>query len=350
MNHTLLQKKSLQYTLHGLVWLGLLAFPLILVQSDSRFNMRMLNHIWISIIMSMVIFYTNYGWLVNHMAFKKRIVPFILINLLLFTTLSLIGEFIQQQVSPPINKKPPFSLRWLGNYSIFFYREYIIYSLVTGIAIAVKIGQRLNKSETERKRLETENLKSEVALLKYQIQPHFFFNTLNNIYVLIGKSPAEAQQAIHRLSKMMRHILYENNADHIPLEKEIEFLENYNRLMQLRLTPNTKVEITYPQAITGIEVPPLLFVSLLENAYKHGVSNSETSFIRNKMEIRENQLIFTVENSLHQHCKEEDRSGSGIGIKNMKKRLDIIYGDRYSLTLCDKNCTFKAELTIPSHF
>lgn len=350
MNHTLLQKKSLQYTLHGLVWLGLLAFPLILVQSDSRFNMRMLNHIWISIIMSMVIFYTNYGWLVNHMAFKKRIVPFILINLLLFTTLSLIGEFIQQQVSPPINKKPPFSLRWLGNYSIFFYREYIIYSLVTGIAIAVKIGQRLNKSETERKRLETENLKSEVALLKYQIQPHFFFNTLNNIYVLIGKSPAEAQQAIHRLSKMMRHILYENNADHIPLEKEIEFLENYNRLMQLRLTPNTKVEITYPQAITGIEVPPLLFVSLLENAYKHGVSNSETSFIRNKMEIRENQLIFTVENSLHQHCKEEDRSGSGIGIKNMQKRLDIIYANRYSLTLCDKNSIFKAELTIPTHF
>ena len=349
MNRAVFQKKSLQFMLHCLVWLGLLAFPLLLVQSESRFNMRMLNNIWTSTFMSMIVYYVNYGWLVDRMAFKKRILPFVIINLLLFTSVSYLGEFIHFLTSPPhVNKKPNDNLR--SFYNIYFYREYIIYAMVTGIAIAIKIGQRLSRSETERKRLETENLKSEITLLKYQIQPHFFFNTLNNIYALIGKSPAEGQQAIHRLSKMMRYILYENNTDHISLEKEIEFLKNYNLLMQLRLTPNTKTDIHYPDDIAGIEVPPLLFISLLENAYKHGVSNSEVSFIRNEMEICNNQLVFTVENSMHNQSKLEDLTQSGIGIKNMKKRLDIIYGVNYTLNLTEKNGTFRAQLTIPTNF
>ncbi len=352
MSRSTFHKKGLRFTIHFLVWVGLLAFPLILVQSDVRYSMRLLNNVWISIIMSMVVYYANYGWLVDHMAFKRRIIPFIVINLLLFISLSFFSEFLHELISPHPSgkKKPPIDFRKFSFYSIYFYREFIIYSLVTGIAIAGKIGQRLRRSETERKRLETENLKSEISLLKYQIQPHFFFNTLNNIYALIAKSPAEGQQAIHRLSKMMRYILYENNTDHISLEKEIEFLENYNRLMQLRLTPNTTVEIHYTQSIAGIEVPPLLFISLLENAYKHGVSNSEVSFIRNNLEIKDNHLIFTVENSTHQQNSQEDLSRPGIGIKNMTKRLDIIYGENYTLDLTEKNGTFIAQLTIPTNY
>ncbi len=333
---------------HILVWIGLLLLPLLLTQSDSAYSIRMLNHIWTSIIMSLIVFYINYGILVNKLAFRKQLFSFIIINLVLFALLSILSDPLHQIVSPPSPKKrPPMTLQNFNIYGIFFYREFIMYALVTGIAIAVRTGRRLSTSETERKRLETENLKSQISLLKYQIQPHFFFNTLNNIYALIGQSPTEAQQAVIRLSKMMRYVLYDNNADSIPLDKEIEFLNNYNKLMQLRLTDNTKVEISYPAGITNITVPPLIFVSLLENAYKHGVCNTETSFIRNKMTITDKSVIFVTENSTHNFDRNEDKSKPGIGLVNMRKRLDIIYGNNYSLHLLEENGIFRSELTIP---
>ncbi len=333
---------------HSLVWIGLLLLPMLLTQSDSAYSIRMLNHIWISIVMSLVVFYINYGVLVNRLAFRKHMMAFILINLVIFALLSMMSDPLHKLVSPPSTKnRPPMSLQNFSIYGIYFYREFIMYSLVTGVAIAIRNGRRLSTSESERKRLETENLRSQISLLKYQIQPHFFFNTLNNIYALIGKSPNEAQQAVIRLSKMMRYVLYDNNTDSIPLDKEIEFLNHYNKLMQLRLTSNTKVDISYPSHISHINVPPLIFVSLLENAYKHGVCNSEPSFIKNCLTITDSEVIFTTENSTHNFDRNEDKSKSGIGLMNMKKRLDILYGNQYTLKLCEENGIFKSELTIP---
>lgn len=349
MFYTASNNKVFNIWLHVLVWLGLLAFPLLLIQSDNVFNIRILNHIWLSVIMSMMIFYLNYFVLIHNLAFKKRLFAFIIINVTVFILLSIFSEYLHQLTSPPSpKKKPPLSLKNFSYYGLYFYREYTVYSLVTGIAIAVRIGKRLTHSEAERKRLETENLKSENSLLKYQIQPHFFFNTLNNIYALVGKSPEEGQKAIHRLSKMMRYIIYENNTEHVPLEKEIEFLENYNRLMQLRLTPSTKVTTSYPKESHGIEVPPLMFISLLENAYKHGVSNTEASFIENTMEIKNGKLVFTVSNSIHRQDINEDKSVSGIGISNITKRLEIIYAKNYSLTFTEQNDIFTMRLEIPN--
>lgn len=117
--------------------------------------------------------------------------------------------------------------------------------------------------------------------------------------------------------------------------------------MQLRLTSNTKVDISYPSHISHINVPPLIFVSLLENAYKHGVCNSEPSFIKNCLTITDSEVIFTTENSTHNFDRNEDKSKSGIGLMNMKKRLDILYGNQYTLKLCEENGIFKSELTIP---
>jgi len=341
-------KKFNTAILHAFVWIVLLLLPAVLIQSDSPYYVRMLNHVWISIVASLIVFYANYSFLIGKLAFQRHVIAFIAINLVMFSILPFISDFLHQLVSPPSPKqRPPMTLKNFSFYGMSFYREFIMYSLVTGIAIALRTGGRLSASESERKRLETENLKSQISLLKYQIQPHFFFNTLNNIYALIGKSPAEAQQAVIRLSKLMRYVLYDNNVDSISLEKEIEFLNNYNKLMQLRLTPNNQVEFNYPQNTMNISVPPLIFVSLLENAYKHGVCNSEPSFIKNSITFTDQEVVFAIENSTHNFDKNEDKSRSGIGLINMQKRLDIIYGSNYSLDIVEENKIFRVVLKIP---
>lgn len=343
----ILVHKEARIALHLLVWVALLVFPLILLQPENRFSTRTVNHIWVLLGMMMTVFYTNYLWAVNRFALQRKLGWFVLVNLLLFALLFTASDFIHQWITSEAKHKAAQGGRNWGIYSIFVYRDLISYTLVTGIAAALRVLQRYNHSEAERKRLTTENLQSEISLLKYQIQPHFFFNTLNNIYALIAKSPAEAQQAVHRLSKLMRYILYDNGTDLLPLDKEIEFLENYNQIMKLRLTASTRVEVDYLQTPTGLEVPPLLFVSLLENAYKHGISNTEPSFIANRMYLNSsNQLVFQVDNSLHRHAN-DDTSRSGIGLQNLKKRLDLIYPNRFELILRKESSRFSATLILP---
>ena len=202
--------------------------------------------------------------------------------------------------------------------------------------------QRSREQEKEAQQMEYEKL-------VYQINPHFLLNTLNNIYALIAFDTDKAQQAVQDLSRLLRHLLYDNNQDFIPLNREMEFLKNYVALMKIRLSSNVDLQfhIDIPSE-NPIRVAPLIFISLFENAFKHGISPVKPSFIHIKIySSGPDTLSCSIENSYFPKQR-NDISGSGIGLEQVQKRLDLIYPDKYEWTKgCDENATvYKSILTI----
>jgi LytS/YehU family sensor histidine kinase len=211
--------------------------------------------------------------------------------------------------------------------------------------MGLRMANKLMQNEKERKELEKERLNSELAFLKNQISPHFFFNTLNNIYSLIQINTEDAQKAVSRLSKLMRYLLYESENGNTILSREIEFMRNYIDLMKLRLNNKVKFSATFPKNFNDVEIPPLLFISFIENAFKHGVSYRESSFITISIKIEEMQLIFECKNSLFPAAQDE-KNAAGIGLENVRKRLSLLFPERHKLSIIQTENTFDVFLSI----
>jgi len=244
-----------------------------------------------------------------------------------------IGRAGSPPIQPPPKQLPPFIS--------FMAVSVLIVGFDTGLMISVKWAQ----SEQKRIRAEKDSVESQLAFLQNQVSPHFFMNTLNNIHSLIDINTTEAKESIIKLSKLMRHLLYDSQVEQIPLKKEIEFIRNYVELMKLRFSDKVKINLHIPDQIPDKSIPPLLFTSLVENAFKHGISYQEKSFIDISFSNGSDQLSFTIRNSNPGIKKEE--GPSGIGIENSRKRLDLIYGDSYTLEIDDKKDEFVVSLNIP---
>jgi len=210
---------------------------------------------------------------------------------------------------------------------LFFYIDIVSMFLPIAVAIALKASERWKRMERQHAESENAKLNSELQHLKYQIQPHFFFNSLNNIYSLVDSSPEKAKETIHSLSKLMRYLLYETNVDKVPLSSEIAFMARYIELMKLRTSAHTEVKYTFPTAASHIMVAPLLFISLIENSFKHGILPKGTSKLEFTMKIEDRKVIFTTRNPYFPK-PEGDLSGSAIGLDNIRKRLEILYPGR----------------------
>ena len=193
------------------------------------------------------------------------------------------------------------------------------------------------------KTLKADKAKAELALLKSQINPHFFFNTLNNLYGLVVEKSENAPEVVLKLSDMMRYTIYEGKEDVVLLKDEISYLENYIELHKIRY--QKKVEILFTHNVQeGLKVAPLLFIVLLENAFKHGVEKmSENAFIHLRMKSQGKQLFFTIENSFDELASNKT---NGIGLENLKKRLDHLYGNRYELNIEEKESVYKVQLNL----
>mgnify|MGYP000074361945 CR=1 FL=1 len=199
-----------------------------------------------------------------------------------------------------------------------------------------------------RQELEHSRTQAELQNLKSQLNPHFLFNTLNNIYSLIQIDADRAQQAVHDLSRMLRYVLYESSCPTVPLAAEVEFLRDYIELMRIRLPRHVEVGVSLPEEPSPTPVAPLLFISLIENAFKHGTSNDRPSFIRIDIHERGGELVCCIRNSCFPKTA-SDRSGSGIGLKNLSKRLEMIYPQRHTFEYGERGGTYTASLRIKLH-
>ena len=219
--------------------------------------------------------------------------------------------------------------------------------LLVGVDLGAYFYVESRRKERRMKELQAENLSQQLESLKYQINPHFFMNTLNNIHALVDIDPEKAKESIEVFSKMMRILLYENESPTIPLSKEIDFIEHFISLMRLRYPEDTvKIETIFPEDRSGAVVPPLVMASFVENSFKHGVSYSADSFIRIKVEMQEGKVVFRCSNSTH---KSDSSSGQGIGLDNIRKRLELLYGQSYTLSIDGTSGRFDVLLVIPSN-
>jgi LytS/YehU family sensor histidine kinase len=206
---------------------------------------------------------------------------------------------------------------------------FFLLNIVTvAVAIGIRHFIRVRQLKQQLKDEKAKNTEAELAWLKNQINPHFLFNTLNNISSLTQIDADAAQDAIAQLSDLLRYAMYETNKNTVPLGGEVEFMRNYIELMKLRCNEQTSVNYQLSTDSEQVEVAPLLFVSLIENAFKHGVSSGRPSAISIKLEQHQEQLTFICNNTNYPK-NDKDRSGSGIGIENTRRRLELMYADRY---------------------
>lgn len=273
-----------------------------------------------------IIYFANFYILGPYLFFRQRYWLFTLCNLVAILGLNY-GFFylwMARDTIPEAAKMTP--NMWIGFFSGFF-----MFMLLNGFVAAVAIGIRhfirTRKIKEQLKEEKAKNTEAELAWLKNQINPHFLFNTLNNISSLTQIDPDAAQDAIAQLSDLLRYAMYETNKNTVPIEGEVEFMRNYISLMKLRCNEKTEVTTTF-DIKKSVEIAPLLFISLVENAFKHGVSSNRPSRIDIRLLQNEDELIFDCDNTNYPK-DDADRSGSGIGLENTRRRLDLIYHDRY---------------------
>lgn len=214
-------------------------------------------------------------------------------------------------------------------------------ALAVGMRYVLRWYEEKKKLEEERRR----NTEAELNWLKNQLNPHFLFNTLNNISSLVRLDADKAQDSIAQLSDLLRYALYESNNAKVKVEDEIAFMRNYIDLMSLRCNDKTRVEVWFGSFDPGLRLSPLLFISLIENAFKHGVSAHVESFVTVDMGMEGRDIVFTCMNSVIER-ETADYSGSGIGLENMKRRLELLYHDNYSYEQHQKDGKYTVQVRI----
>ena len=218
--------------------------------------------------------------------------------------------------------------------------------LLVGVDLGAYFYIESRRKERRMKELEAENTRQQLESLRYQINPHFLMNTLNNIHALVDMDPEKAKESIEVFSKMMRILLYEGDAPTIPLVKELDFIEHFISLMRLRYPEDAvRIDILFPEDSAGAAVPPLVLASFVENAFKHGISYSADSFIRVKVELQDGKVVFHCSNSSH---PSEGDERHGIGLENIRRRLSLLYGNTFVLSTDEEEGRYDVLMVIPS--
>lgn len=320
---------------HILIWSIVIFMPFIFLQREGMFHWGDFVRFLPIVISYLIVFYVNYLILVDKFLIKRQTVKFVIINILMIVGIALLLHFWHEiefamrmakdaEVNPEVDMihKPPVAA--------FIFRDIFSLTFVAILGIVMRSTERITKIQSRQKELEKAMVEAELKNLKNQINPHFLLNTLNNIYALSVSNSSKTSESIMELSELLRYLLYKDDKTYVPLKEEAFFINNYVDLMKLRLTENVKVTTNINISEESYaEIAPLIFISLIENAFKHGVSNDDPSFI--DIELTENgegQVHFLCRNSFFPK-DESDHSGSGIGLQQVQKRLDLLYPDRY---------------------
>lgn len=356
--------KNIKLLLHLLAWTILLALPLYFIRR-WQFEKDFIWLYYINLLINGIIFYSNYLVLIPHFFFSKRRINYYLSVIALIACFYVVSDVsnrlvfkyvpgkvyagqlsqgnsgggINSQGVPRFFDRPPFRQMHLYNYtlnSIFL----VFFSL------GMRILERHANIEKVQKELEREKLNSELASLKNQVSPHFFFNTLNNIYSLISINAADSQKAVLKLSKLMRYLIYETEQGNTQLSKEIEFMNNYIDLMKLRMSNKIDLKVSFPEIFEDKSIPPLLFIPFIENAFKHGISYKGKSYIDISLAAGNGSINFTCRNSLAKMKEDSERSINGIGLDNVSKRLNLLFPGKHELKIDKSDKTFDVSLFI----
>ena len=336
---------------HILLWLVLWLFAWLLTEGDVKFlkTNSLLFLMQIAVVASLI-YYTAPSLLL-----KKKYVLFTVVSLMLLMLSSFIisTNFIgpPDGLPPHLTEGPPGAPNTNGPRRApigppRFFIHFLVLSISYVLATFVETFLFAQKKEEEIIVNKNESLQTELKLLKSQINPHFLFNALNNIYALSAIDSGKTQQSISYLSDMLRYVLYECEQELVSLEKEITYIENYIKLFSLKSSKKYPIETDFMAVNKDINIAPMILIPFMENALKHSnIEKISDTFIRMKINANAFEINFEIENSKSQNSKVIDEVG-GIGIDNVKKRLAIVYPNRHELLINETTQAFKVNLNI----
>jgi len=351
--------------IHILMWIVLIFIPRIFIPRPVE--MIHTEKEWVLWISMIIVFYTNYFILVPHFLAKKKILLFFF-----FVLASLISGFFlniylenrygkrfitrnQMQLLPPRNlpragEPLPFHIPPEGFKVREGFRGIIFISLVLAVSTSLKITEQWYHDEKKFKEIQNQKLTAELALLRSQINPHFFFNTLNTIYSLASKKSDLTTEAILKLSGLMRYVIYHSEKQFVYLKDEIEYIKNYLDLQRLRFKKNVDIQLNISGTLADQVIEPMLLLPFIENAFKHGIDYSRPCRISISLEIASDQLSMHIENPLIlKSVRNEPEKKTGIGLSNTIKRLQMLYPGCHHLEIRPENGKYLLDLMIKMH-
>jgi len=326
---------------HILFWLAVLLILTILEGTQRGFLFTLSNEL-INICFYGLIVYFNLFYLIPNYLTKKRFLTYgilLVLAAVIITPLKMLVFYVKFTGMPQAQQDI------IDNQYAYFLTTFFIAGTSTIFKIVTDWARQLK----DKQELETKTMQTELRFLKSQINPHFLFNTLNNLYALTLKKSEQAPEIVIKLSEMMRYMLYECNEKRVLLSKEIHYIRNYLDLEGLRQGKNVDISFEVEGQVGQQEIAPLLFIPFLENAFKHGLNNHiDHGFVRIKMYVDGKTVYFKIENTKAPVKPKADpnRRSGGIGLVNVHRRLNLIYPDRYDLRIDNNPNTYAVDLTI----
>jgi two-component system LytT family sensor kinase len=310
-------------------FIALMLFPLtwpVKLPAEFWIKQLLIHVVWAGL------FYLNLSLLAPKLLYKNRVIIFIIISITLLVAAVYLNNWLddvtgsKEALLKMFNMKASEKTKHDTNYW-----SIISALVVLGVSTIIAISKKLKIDQAAFEATQRDKINTELSLLKAQINPHFFFNILHTIYALADTNPAASKDAIYTLSHMMRYVIYETKNDLTDLDKEIKFIEDYIKLMRLRLNDNVQIIYEKQQGMKNHEVAPMLFLPFIENAFKHGISSVNPSYIYIDISQSANKVKLEVKNSLFEEKAQYLEESNGIGVVNTKRRLDLLYPARHTL-------------------
>lgn len=326
---------------YAFVWLTIFLIPFIYTKlvSESSLDFHKVLISWGKILPYFLIFLVNNYILAPFLLLRERYLWYLLSVIIL--VVAIFGNIGLIHIKDSIGVISITELRWYWNM--------LFGMLLAGTNSLIKLYYRALYKAQRMAILEKEAIESQMEYLKYQINPHFLMNTLNNIHAMIDFDTEMAKQSVVELSHLLRHLLYDSSEKLTTLDKEVDFIDSYIKLMRIRYIDEVTIDFNKPDInlCRKIKLPPLLLIVLVENAFKHGISYNNNSFIKIDILVFDDELSCIVTNSRHSNT-ENNSEHSGIGLNNITKRLELLFGNRSTLTIYDSdNKRYTVELVIP---
>lgn len=330
--------KRLEILIHIAIWIVIILLPLMFMNHGRGMSVSQFMLTTTVPLTFMAVFYIDYLWLTPRYFVTGHRTQFFVINTFIVILLGIalhLWMSLSHDMLGHNHREPPLILT-----VAFVIRDIVNLVIAATIATLLHLALQWQTAEEARKEAELSNLRS-------QINPHFLLNTLNNIYALTAINTQKAQEAIQDLSKMLRHILYDYQRSEIELRDEVEFLKNYIRLMKLRQGPSVEINTSFHITNEQQKVAPMIFISLVENAFKHGVKPAVPCTINITIQANDKQIVCDIVNSNHPKTS-TDRSGHGVGLELVRRRLELAYKGRYEWThgVNDNQKMYHSTITI----
>ena len=322
---------------HVLFWLFMYIFLVLLTGNKDQLGLIMIKS-GVNIMLFILMAYINVNYLIPQLLSKGKTIQYVLAMLLTAVAMTPIklALFYVIYTNDIVSQ----------NYYLENYHLPLVELLLVGVASTIyKLFTDILYHQNRTRELEKQNLTSELKFLKTQIDPHFFFNTLNSLYALSLKKSDKAPDTVLKLSNMMRYMLYECNDKTVSLEKEIKYIKNYIDLEAIRVPDRNVVNLTIEGNPDNKLIMPLVFSPFIENSFKHGLNTVESGFVDIKLKIKDDHLFFNISNS-YDPQKLNDKGIGGIGLENVKRRLNLVYPENHMLKVNKTDTTYEIELYI----